>query len=136
MNQAMHNRIIQILFFSLILFAFSACNQNRQFNATNLKVDYTSRLIGADNPTPLLSWQMQDETIGAKQTAFQILVASSSKLLEEGKADLWDSGKMMGATSKIQYNGSPLQSCRQYFWTVRIWNQNGGESSFCYSGYV
>jgi alpha-L-rhamnosidase len=59
---------------------------------------------------------------GVKQTAYQILVASSEKLLKEGKGDLWDSGKVESDQSlQIVYAGKPLTSRMQCYWKVRVW---------------
>ncbi|HBL78077.1 MAG: hypothetical protein A2W90_13390 [Bacteroidetes bacterium GWF2_42_66] len=125
------NRYLQILSLSLILLVFWSCRQENQLaKVETLKTDYTENLLGTDNPKPLLSWQMNDSSTGAQQTAFQVLVASSPGLLKEGKADLWDSGKQESSFSRIQYNGGPLQSCSRYFWTVRIWDQDGKAGSF------
>jgi len=125
-----NHKFLQIFFLSAML-SFLSCQNGKQSSIVGmLKTDYTVNLLGTDNSAPLFSWQMQDERTGARQTAFQVLVASSSELLQEGKADLWDSGRQTGSLSKTEYKGSPLQSCTRYYWTVRIWDQNGTESSF------
>src|SRR5690554_294351 len=70
-----------------------------------------------DNPTvvdvrqPRLGWiNIADaDERGQEQTAWQIRVASSGKLLET--PDLWDSGKKKGDQSiRISYEGKPLKS--------------------------
>ncbi len=63
------------------------------------------------------------------QTAYQILAASSSKLLSKDRGDLWDSGKVASdQTSQIVYQGQPLISRERCFWKVRIWDRNGDRS--------
>jgi len=116
-----------ILLFFIVVFFFS-CHQKEPFPVTALKTDYSINPIGIDVPAPLLSWQMNDSVLGAKQAAFEVLVASSSGLLKKGKADLWDSGKRAGSLSEIIYEGKPLRSCIRYFWSVRVWDQQGEES--------
>ena len=67
--------------------------------STDLCVD---RLLceGLENPMgiatvePRFSWQMRADKQAARQTAYQILVASTVQDLKEGEADLWDSGKI------------------------------------------
>ena len=62
----------------------------------------------------------------AKQTAFQILVASSPKLLQQGKGDLWDSGRLVSdETIGTAYAGSPLVSQEHCYWKVRVWDADG-----------
>jgi len=60
------------------------------------------------------------------QSAYQVLVASSSNLLNEGQGDLWDSGKVASAeSSQIVYAGSPLVSRENCYWKVRTWDRDG-----------
>lgn len=121
----------QILFLTLILLPFLSCQHGSQLATVGmLKADYSINLGGTDNPKPLLSWQMDDSRIGAAQTAFQVLVASSPGLLKDGEADIWDSGKLDNSVNKIKYQGAALQSCTQYFWSVRIWDQDGKATAY------
>jgi alpha-L-rhamnosidase len=63
---------------------------------------------------------------GQKQTAYQILVASSAELLQANTGDLWDSGKISSSeTMNIAYAGKPLVSRQQCFWKVCVWDQDG-----------
>src|ERR1700684_2416661 len=50
--------------------------------------------LGMDAEKPTLSWQLRDTRDGAKQTAYEVQVASSASTLAAGKADVWDSGKI------------------------------------------
>ena len=61
-----------------------------------------------------------------KQTAYQILVASSVDLLRAGHPDLWDSGKAESDESVgIAYKGPSLESRKRYYWSVRVWDAAG-----------
>ena len=65
------------------------------------------------------------------QSAFQIQVAASEKLLAGGKGDLWDSGKVESDRSNlVTYAGKPLESRQPYWWKVRIWDQKGAPSAW------
>lgn len=58
--------------------------------------------IVIDTQAPRLSW-INNTT----QTAWQVLVATDRNALKEGKADIWDSGKTVGAESHlVAYSGS------------------------------
>ena len=79
--------------------------------------------LGMDAEHPRLSWQLRDPRDGARQTAYQIQVASTSAMLSSGKADVWDSGRIESAeTHDIVYAGPPLQSSKRYFWRVLAWD--------------
>ena len=60
---------------------------------------------------------------GVKQSAYQVLVASSADALQKDQGDLWDSGKVQSdAMNQIVYVGQPLRSRMQCWWKVRTWN--------------
>lgn len=99
--------------------------------ADHLRCEYLTNPHGIDTTHPRLSWVVSSTQRGERQTAYQILVASSTSLLTEGKADLWDSGKVTGdATSQIPYAGKPLDSRVRCFWKVRAWDRNGQSSEW------
>ncbi len=84
-----------------------------------------------DHPSPRLTWQMTSEKKGMHQSAYRILVASSKELLEEGKADLWDPGKIESSESVlVTYQGKALSSGQKYYWTVKVWDQKGLTSGY------
>ena len=50
------------------------------------------------------------EDRGQKQTAYQVLVASTPKLLAKDQGDLWDSGKVASDQSiQVEHVGKPLE---------------------------
>lgn len=78
---------------------------------------------------PEFGWIFPQE--GVSQTACQILVASSPEVLEEGKADLWDSQKMETSNSlHVSYAGKELQPNSTYWWKVKVWDARGKASEF------
>ena len=94
--------------------------------AMNLTVDYLENPLGIDHLSPGFSWQTASGNHEFLQTAYQILVASSSEKLLNGEADCWDSGKIESDQSvHISYRGKPLASGGKYYWQVRLWDQNG-----------
>ncbi len=79
--------------------------------------------LGVDVAQPGLSWILQSPERGARQTAYQILAASSEAALKHDGADLWDSGKVVSdETIQISYAGKGLRSSQQVFWKVRVWD--------------
>jgi len=97
----------------------------------NLRCEYLENPFGIDETKPRLSWTLESERRGEIQTAYRILVASSQDVLDEGRGDLWDSGKVMGdASIHIEYDGSPLASRMACYWKVAAWDRNGEMSAF------
>ena len=71
---------------------------------------------------PEFGWIVNDPGRGARQTAYQILVASSERKLAQG-GDLWDSGKVISDRSTdVEYAGKALSPERVYWWKVRTWD--------------
>jgi alpha-L-rhamnosidase len=96
-----------------------------------LRCEYKVNPLGIDIAQPRLSWVMKDARRGAKQTVYQILVASSPEKLAADEGDLWDSGKVASNQSKqIIYGGRPLESRQQCYWKVRLWDAAGDQTAF------
>ena len=107
-----------------VVFLVVVCSE--AVETTYLRCEYLTDPIGIDAANPRLSWLISSSRRGEKQTAFQILVASSMKLLQNDKGDLWDSGKVVSdETSQINYSGAPLFSRQTCFWKVRSWDRDG-----------
>ena len=102
-------------------------------DVTRLRCEYRDNPLAIDVATPRLSWIMdnpkskiQDSKSelprGQKQTAYQVLVASSPDLLKKDTGDLWDSGKVMSDQStQVAYAGKPLAARSRCHWKVRVW---------------
>jgi alpha-L-rhamnosidase len=92
----------------------------------HLEVDNLPNPLGIDDPTPRFSWQLRDPAPGAKQTAYQILVASSADRLLAGNADIWDSGRVASSQSiAVPYAGPALSPSTRYYWRVQVWSAAG-----------
>ena len=93
--------------------------------AVELRVDNLKTPLGIDDPTPSLSWQLNDGTPGARQTAYRIEVAL--QLESQGsKAKVWDSGRVAsGESLNVKYGGPALNASTRYFWRVTVWDANG-----------
>ncbi len=85
--------------------------------------------LGIDSLPPRLSWKLRPRdprSRGLAQSAYQVLVASRADLLEEGRADRWDSGRVATPqTVDVEYAGAPLGSGARCLWKVRVWDQDG-----------
>ncbi|MGA2065442.1 MAG: family 78 glycoside hydrolase catalytic domain [Thermoguttaceae bacterium] len=103
-----------------------------------LRCEYQEDPIAVEAARPRLSWicRLLGEppgtgSCGQRQTAYEIVVASSGALLQQEAGDLWHSGKVASDQSiHVEYAGRPLESRRQYFWKVRLWDQDGRASGW------
>ena len=100
-----------------------------------LRCEYRSNPLGLDVSRPRLSWVLAAAERGARQTAYQVVVASKPELLAKDQGDLWDSGRVAGEqTAQIEYTGRPLVSRQSCHWKVRVWNQEGRASGWSAPG--
>lgn len=96
-----------------------------------LRCEGLSDPLGIQEPQPRLSWIVESDVRGQKQTAYQLVVASDQLGLAALHADLWDSGKVASdKTSLIPYAGKPLLSRTRCYWKVRVWDKDGVESAW------
>jgi alpha-L-rhamnosidase len=95
---------------------------------SNLTCEYRINPLGIDVVRPRLSWQLESNERGTRQTAYRILVAASETELFGGSV-LWDSGKVSsGQSIHVNYGGPGLASGQRVYWKVWVWDQAGREA--------
>ncbi|HSW00237.1 MAG TPA: alpha-L-rhamnosidase N-terminal domain-containing protein [Sedimentisphaerales bacterium] len=98
------------------------------------RCEYLADPLGIDVRQPRLSWRLESVDAaarGQKQTVYQVQVAGTYALLEQGKPDLWDSGMVASDRSAhVVYAGKPLVSGTPYFWRVRVKDHSGAFSAW------
>lgn len=98
---------------------------------TGLLVNGANNPLAIERDTTRFTWMLSDDGRGERQTACQILVASSADHLAAGAGDYWDSGKVESDKSaSVEYAGKPLPSATRLWWKVRIWDQTGQAGSY------
>ncbi len=119
----------RLISFRILLLSFMLATSRQLHAATSvgeLRCEHLQNPQGIDTTQPRLSWMLQSDAHSVKQSAYQILVASSEAKLKAGEGDLWDSGKVSSDESiVISYAGKTLASRGQCFWKVRVWEANG-----------
>ncbi|HEU5101996.1 MAG TPA: glycoside hydrolase family 78 protein [Roseiflexaceae bacterium] len=98
---------------------------------TQLRCEHLANPLGIDVSHPRLSWILESNQRGQRQTAYQILVASSPEQLADDQGDLWDSGKVSSDQSVyVAYAGKRLGSSERAWWKVRVWDKDGQPSAY------
>ncbi len=99
-----------------------------------LRCEYLDDPLGIDVVQPRLSWIVsadQRDARDQRQSAYQVLVASSREALEANQGDLWDSHQVNSDQSiQVHYAGKALVSGEQCFWKVRVWDTQGKPSAW------
>lgn len=97
----------------------------------HLRVEYLNDPLGIDRQRPRLGWWLDSIRRRSVQTAYRIIVASSHEALLRDEGDMWDTGKIVSDRSQhIEYNGEHLESGKEYFWKVKVWDQEGHASNW------
>jgi len=92
---------------------------------SNLTCEYRINPLGIDVLEPRLSWQLESDERGARQSAYRILVAASENDLSGGGV-VWDSGKVTSEQSiHVSYEGPRLVSGKRVYWKVSVWDDAG-----------
>jgi alpha-L-rhamnosidase len=109
----------------------SGLNAARSIGVGDLTCEYFTNPMGIGTTVPRLSWILTSEVQDQVQTAYQVLVASSPKMLNEKKVDRWNTGKVESDQSiLIEYAGDVLESREKCWWKVRVWDKDGKASAW------
>ena len=117
--------VVAVLFClsSLVSNARGENGAGSSLRASSLRCENLTDPLGIDQVTPRLGWILQSSRRTDRQTAYQILVASSADLLAKDQGDLWDSAKVESdENAHVVYAGKPLLSRMSCFWKVRVWS--------------
>jgi alpha-L-rhamnosidase len=102
----------------------------------DMRTEYKKDPLGIHTKKPRFSWKITSDVAEQEQTAYQILVASSPRLLSPNRADLWNSQRVTSDQSiLVDYNGNELGSKQKCWWMVRIWDKNGRASRWSQPAY-
>jgi alpha-L-rhamnosidase len=113
-----------------------------------LRTEYADEPLGVDEAAPRFSWLLRAATTdrptpsgepgagevgeaAARQSAYQVVVASDVETLRAGQGEVWDSGRVdSDQTNQVEYGGAPLRSATRYVWAVRVWDGVGQVSDW------
>ena len=113
-------------FILIVSLCFSLAKAQNKISVSDLQCEMLNNPEGIDVTQPRLSWQLKSDANDVKQTAYQIMVASTLENLNANKADLWDSGKVESNESvNIIYKGKRLENRQDAFWKVKVWTNKG-----------
>lgn len=92
---------------------------NTVVHAINLSINNQVQPLAVNKEDVFFSWEVE----GSMQSAYRIIVSSSSQLSESDCGDVWNSGKVYTSDSSfIPYDGSELKSNRRYWWKAILWD--------------
>lgn len=122
MKQSPLQTVILAMFFAVLFSQYLPASEP-PVTVTRLRCEYLENPLAIDAPHPRLSWITNSDRRGEKQTAYQILVASTPEKLFQAQGDLWDSGKVVSDRQiQVEYAGKPLDSRQSCYWKVGVWD--------------
>lgn len=117
-------------FILLLALSFFLGHAGAQLGTASLRCEMLTNPQGIDVRKPRLSWQIISPERNVRQTAYQLLVATSMERLNKNEGDLWNSGKISSDQSiHVAYAGKDLASRTRCYWKVKVYT-NKGESAW------
>jgi alpha-L-rhamnosidase len=109
---------------TLVIASITLGTSGKPAAPVGLLVNGANHPLAIDREATRFTWRSPEAGRGERQTAYQILVASSAGRLATGKAEWWDSGKVESDKSaSVEYAGTALPPATRVWWKVRIWDQ-------------
>lgn len=117
-------KLIRLITFTMLL--IGGTSALAQVSVQHLRTELLVNPMGIDVAVPRLSWEISSTVRDTRQTAYQILVASSLEKLKENQGDLWDSGLVSADESiNLLYKGKALKSRMYAYWKVKVSTNQG-----------
>ena len=115
------------IFISIILLLSSLSPVAARLRVGDLRVEALENPIGIDSRNPRFSWRIfAEEERNVMQHTYHIMVASTREKLDQGIADIWDSGVVESEQSQwVLFEGEPLKYSSYYYWKVSVTTQKG-----------
>lgn len=98
---------------------------------SSLMVNYIPepKNVASTDSTLGFTWTVPKEAVS--QSAYQFIISSSKKNIDNNLGDVWNSGQVRSNFfSGIIYKGSPLKQGHSYHWKVRVWDQDNRLSDY------
>lgn len=110
--------------------------EHNEIRISDLKIQHLENPVGIGASKPLFSYLLHSDRKDVRQSAWQILAASTPEKLDQNLGDLWDSGKRKGSRNfGIVYEGIALESRQRVFWKVKVWDEKDQESEWSSMAY-
>jgi alpha-L-rhamnosidase len=122
--------VTELFAFLLCCSTFVCCTETNVVKIYDLRCENLTDPLAIDNLKPHFSWKTifpDDKT----QQSYRIMVGTDSLALDRDAGDLWDSGMTESwASVMTPYEGAALKSPALVYWKVKVWDNEGKESSW------
>ena len=121
----------KIILFYFLFHILAVTSAAPSLQPVHLLCEYLKNPLSIDISNPGFSWQLVSAVRNQFQSAYELIVSDNMKDIQEGRGNIWSTGKILSDQStQIEYGGKSLHSFTRYYWRVRSYNQNGDPSSW------
>jgi alpha-L-rhamnosidase len=119
------------LLLSVVFFFGSCARHDNMLVVEKTTLNFSENPLGIESMSPGFAWQLRSDLRDQSQSAYQIVVSDNKKDIDASTGNIWNSGRIASAKSLlVPYLGPKLLPAKKYFWKVKVWNQDGKESSW------
>lgn len=101
----------------LLLFVCSGFSLGvaQKVSVVSPRVEMQENPLGIDRKDPHFSWQLKSGMNDVQQTGYEIQMGTDLQGLKRGNNLMWQSGLVSSDHMQVGYQGSPLQSGKEYY---------------------
>jgi len=126
--------VLKMKYYKLLIISFAVfifcCGNIYGIEITELKCNFKNNPLGI-NQSPQFIWILHSGERNQVQSAYHILLSDDPLLLNKNIGNIWDTKKVISEQSiNVFYEGNTLESAKEYFWKVKVWDKDGKESSW------
>lgn len=114
---------------SFVLIMLTAILNINAQKADNLRCEYLNNPLGVDSKSPRFSWIINDDSYGAVQVSYQLIVGDNLEDVSDNRGNYWNTGRIYSNKMLDRYKGIPLKPYTKYYWRVNTWDKSGKMSS-------
>ncbi|MGZ3777708.1 MAG: family 78 glycoside hydrolase catalytic domain, partial [Mucilaginibacter sp.] len=115
----------------LFLFILTSAEAGAQLNVAITLCENKPHPLGVPCQDFRLGWEIKALKRSEYQTAFQIVISTSEKHIDQGIYDVWNSATVHSSQSVlVAYKGKALRPATVYYWKVKVWDKFGKPSSW------
>lgn len=111
----------------LIFFLLLAVNISAVI-PVHLRCEHLNNPLGIDEDKPRFTWQLESSQTDIIQVAYEIIIGTDSADVASGIGNMWKSDKTASDRLLAVYAGEQLKPYTRYYWSVRVWDNQGAES--------
>ncbi len=117
--------LISLIFIDVLLLAQTG------LQPAALHCEYINNPLGIDTKQPRFTWNFAADERNKMQSAYELIVSDNEKDIGGEKGNMWSPGKIIsGDNINVSYAGKPLQPFTRYYWSVKIYDENGKASAW------